>query len=148
MNVGGFWLPEWSSVVDAFTDNFNDSGEDGAAVAIYHRGELMVNIWAGERDNRLAGIANQPWEENTLVNIFSAGKGLVALCVLQLVAQGKLNLDAPVANYWPEFASAYYNRAVARNRLQQKDLACDDLRTAERLGLPVDAKVKKSICGN
>jgi tetratricopeptide (TPR) repeat protein len=48
----------------------------------------------------------------------------------------------------PEFASAYYNRAVAHNRLQEKDLACNDLRAAERLGLPIDAKVKKSICGN
>lgn len=106
MTVNGFWRPEWSPVVDAFAANFADSGEDGAGVAIYHRGELVINIWAGERDNRLAGVSNQPWEENTLVNIFSAGKGLVALCVLQLVAQGKLNLDAPVANYWPEFAGA------------------------------------------
>lgn len=105
MKVDGFWRPEWSPVVDAFAANFIDAGEDGAGVAIYHRGELMVNIWAGERDNRLAGIANQPWEENTLVNIFSAGKGLVALCVLQLVAQGKLNLDTAIADYWPEFAS-------------------------------------------
>lgn len=103
MKVDGFWRAEWSPVVDAFAANFTDAGEDGAGVAIYHRGKLMLNIWAGERDNRLAGIANQPWEENTLVNIFSAGKGLVALCVLQLVAQGKLNLDTPIVDYWPEF---------------------------------------------
>lgn len=48
----------------------------------------------------------------------------------------------------PEFASAYYNRAIARNKLKQKDLACDDLHTAERLGLPVDPKAKKTICGS
>ncbi len=101
--IKGRWTPEWQPVIDAFAANFNE-GEQGAGVALYHRGELVVNIWAGEHSNRLASIANQPWAENTIVNIFSAGKGLVALCVLQLVAQGKLNLDSPIANYWPEFA--------------------------------------------
>lgn len=103
MNIQGKWLPQWQPVVDAFAANFN-AGEQGAGVALYHAGECVVNIWAGERSNRLANIANQPWDENTIVNIFSAGKGLVALCVLQLVAQGKLDLDAPIARYWPEFA--------------------------------------------
>ena len=103
MKIEGTWASKWQPVVEAFAANFNE-GEQGAGVALYHRGELVVNIWAGERSNRLADIANQPWAENTIVNIFSAGKGLVALCVLQLVAQGKLNLDSPIAHYWPEFA--------------------------------------------
>lgn len=103
LTIKGKWSPEWQPVIDAFAANFNE-GEQGAGVALYHRGELVVNIWAGERSNRLANIANQPWAENTIVNIFSAGKGLVALCVLQLVAQGKLNLDSPITHYWPEFA--------------------------------------------
>ena len=100
--INGNWAPQWQPVLDAFAANFRE-GEQGAGVALYHRGELVVNIWTGERSNRLAGISNQPWAENTIVNIFSAGKGLVALCVLQLVAQGKLNLNSPVADYWPEF---------------------------------------------
>lgn len=50
--------------------------------------------------------------------------------------------------YWPQFASAFYNRAVVRKKLQQKDLACEDLNTAEKLGLPIDPKVRKSICGS
>lgn len=103
MNIAGMWAPQWQPVVDAFAANFN-AGEQGAGLALYHRGEMVVNIWAGERSNRLAGIANQPWAENTIVNIFSAGKGLVALCVLQLVAHAKLDLDKPIAHYWPEFA--------------------------------------------
>jgi CubicO group peptidase (beta-lactamase class C family) len=101
--IKGKWSPQWQLVVDAFAANFNE-GEQGAGVALYHRGELVVDIWAGERSNRLASIANEPWAENTIVNIFSAGKGLVALCVLQLVEQGKLNLDSLIAVYWPEFA--------------------------------------------
>jgi CubicO group peptidase (beta-lactamase class C family) len=115
--IKGKWAPQWQPVIDAFAANFDD-GEQGAGVALYYRGELAVNIWAGERTNRLAGIANQPWSEHTIVNIFSAGKGLVALCVLQLVAQGKLQLDAPVAHYWPEFAQA--NKAA----ISVRDVLC------------------------
>lgn len=103
MNVEGSWAAKWQPVVDAFAANFN-AGEQGAGLALYHAGECVVNIWAGERSNRLAQITSHAWEENTLVNVFSAGKGLVALCALQLVAQGKLELKAPVAHYWPEFA--------------------------------------------
>lgn len=103
LTIEGKWSPEWQPVIDAFVANFNED-EQGAGVALHHRGELVVNIWAGERGNRLANIANEPWAENTIVNIFSAGKGLVALCVLQLVEQGKLKLDSPIADYWLEFA--------------------------------------------
>ena len=103
MQIHGQWSAHWQPFVDAFAANFSQ-GEEGAGAALYHRGELVVNIWAGVRSNKLAGIASQPWQESTLVNVFSSGKGLVALCVLQLVAEGKLKLDQPVAELWPEFA--------------------------------------------
>lgn len=105
MNVQGHWSPEWQPLVDAFAHNFTQ-GEEGAGVALHHQGELVVDIQAGTRTNKLAGIAQADWDASTLVNVFSAGKGLVALCVLQLVAQGKLELDKPVAFYWPDFAQA------------------------------------------
>ena len=117
MKIEGKWATNWTPVIDAFIANFTDAGEQGAGVAIYHRGELVVNAWAGERSNRAAGISNQPWDEHTLVNIFSAGKGLVALCVLQLVAQGKLNLDSPIAHYWPEFSSSEKSAITVRQIL-------------------------------
>ncbi|RYY76625.1 MAG: class A beta-lactamase-related serine hydrolase [Gammaproteobacteria bacterium] len=116
LTIKGNWAPRWQPVVDAFSANFND-GEQGAGVALSYRGELVVNIWAGERSNRLAGISNQPWAENTIVNIFSAGKGLVALCVLQLIADGKLNLNSPMANYWPEFAQNNKEKITVRDVL-------------------------------
>jgi CubicO group peptidase (beta-lactamase class C family) len=119
MNIQGMWAPQWQPVVDAFAANFNE-GEQGAGVALYHGGELVVNIWAGERGNRLAGVANEQWAENTIVNIFSAGKGLVALCVLQLVAQGKLNLDSPIAAYWPEFAQGDKTGITVRDVLSHR----------------------------
>jgi len=102
MTINGQWLPLWQPIVDAFAANFAQY-EEGAGLALVHRGELVVNIWAGQRSNKLAGVERTDWSEDTLVNIFSAGKGLVALCVLQLVAEGKLQLDEPVASIWPEF---------------------------------------------
>lgn len=105
MNIRGHWAPQWQPLVDAFAANFNQ-GEEGAGVALYYQGELVVDIQAGIRANKLASIEQTDWDESTLVNVFSAGKGLVALCVLQLVAQGKLELDKPVAHYWPEFAQS------------------------------------------
>lgn len=103
--IQGQWAEGWQPLVDAFAANFTQ-GEQGASVALVHRGELVVNIWAGHRSNKLIGVEAAPWAEDTLVNIFSAGKGLVAACVLKLVAEGKLSLDAPVAEYWPAFAQA------------------------------------------
>ena len=104
--VKGFWAPQWAPVVTAFAENFAAAGEQGAALALHHRGQMALNIWAGDYSNRLAHIENEPWSEQTCVNIFSASKGLVALCALRLVAQGRLDLDRPVADYWPEFAQA------------------------------------------
>jgi CubicO group peptidase (beta-lactamase class C family) len=119
MNIQGVWSAKWQPVVDAFAANFNE-GEQGAGVALYHAGECVVNIWAGERSNRLANISGQAWDETTIVNIFSAGKGFVALCVLQLIAQGKLDLDTPVADYWPEFAQEDKANITVRDVLSHR----------------------------
>jgi len=119
MNINGTWAPQWQPVIDAFAANFNE-GEQGAGLALYHAGECVVNIWAGERSNRLANIANQAWDENSIVNIFSAGKGFVALCILQLVDEGKLNLDSPVADYWPEFAQNDKTKITVRDVLSHR----------------------------
>jgi CubicO group peptidase (beta-lactamase class C family) len=105
MTVNGQWAPQWQPLIDAFAANFAH-GEEGAGISLVHRGELVVNAWAGQRSNKLAGLERVEWSEDTLVNIFSAGKGLVSLCVLQLLADGKLHLDEPVAAIWPEFAQA------------------------------------------
>jgi CubicO group peptidase (beta-lactamase class C family) len=105
MSINGQWSPRWQPVIDTFAANFT-MGEEGAGLALLHRGEMVVNVWAGQRSNKLAGLERVDWSEHTLVNIFSAGKGLVALCILQLVAEGKLQLDEPVADIWPAFAQA------------------------------------------
>ncbi len=116
MQVQGQWQPQWQPFVDAFAANFAQ-GEEGAGAALCYRGELVAHIWAGQCVNKLADITPQPWQSSTLVNVFSAGKGLVALCVLQLVAEGKLALEQPVAELWPEFAQAGKGHITLRHLL-------------------------------
>ena len=89
-------------VRDAFEACFAKHAEVGAAVSVYLEGEPVVDLWGGyaDRDQRT------PWQQDTLTLAFSATKGMTAACVHRLVEQGKLDLDAPVASYWPEFAAA------------------------------------------
>ncbi|MFT4564575.1 MAG: CubicO group peptidase (beta-lactamase class C family) [Gammaproteobacteria bacterium] len=80
-----------------------DSGADlGGSVAIAHRGEVVVDIWGGHRDEQ----RNKPWRSDTITNVFSSTKTMASLCALMLVDRGELDVDLPVARYWPEFAAA------------------------------------------
>lgn len=103
-DIHGHWQPGCEPVVDAFAKNFALGGEKGAALSVIHRGKPLIDIYAGHFSNRLAGTTEQPWQADTRVNIFSAGKPLVAVAVLRLIADGKLNLDDKIASIWPEFA--------------------------------------------
>ena len=102
MHIHGFCDPRFEPVREAFAQNFRDHNEVGAAVAVARQGKLVVDLWAGHQD----AAKSLPWVENTIVNVWSIGKALVAICLLRLVEQGKVELDAPVARYWPEFAQA------------------------------------------
>ncbi len=98
----------------AFARLFEETGEQGAAVSVYRHGELVISLWCGSRDKS----RSLPWEERTQVNVFSASKGLVALCALQLVEAGALDLDIPIAHYWPEFA------AGGKSPIRLRDILC------------------------
>ena len=74
--------------------------ELGASVAVTLEGRSLVDLWGGYCDEERA----QPWQRDTLVNVWSVTKGMTALCALRLVERGELELDAPVARFWPEFA--------------------------------------------
>jgi CubicO group peptidase (beta-lactamase class C family) len=89
-------------VREAFTQNFLQGKEIGAAVAAWVDGELVVNLWAGTADE----AGTKPWQVDTLSTVLSGTKGITSTCVHQLVERGDLNLNAPVARYWPEFAQA------------------------------------------
>ncbi len=93
--------PRFAAVRDAFADNFARHGDVGAACAVYHRGRRVVDLWGGLADRD----RGTPWERDTLALVFSTTKGIAATCVLRLVERGLLDLDAPLARYWPEFAA-------------------------------------------
>src|SRR5262249_47248450 len=82
----------------------------GAALAVYLDGEPVIDLWGGYAD----AARNQPWRRDTIVNLYSVGKAISAVCLLRLVDAGLVDLDAPVARYWPEFAQAGKARLPVR----------------------------------
>jgi CubicO group peptidase (beta-lactamase class C family) len=94
--------PRFARVKDVFAENFAAKGEVGAAVAITLDNRPVVDIWAGFADR----AKTRPWTRDTIVNVWSTTKGPAAMCLHRLAEQGRLDLDAPVARYWPEFAQA------------------------------------------
>ena len=98
----GFTAPGWEPVADAFRANFAHRHEVGAAFTAYHRGEKVVDLWGGAADEQTGA----PWEEDTLVLVFSTTKGATALTANLLAQRGELDIAAPVTEYWPEFAGA------------------------------------------
>ncbi|AGZ42598.1 EstA family serine hydrolase [Actinoplanes friuliensis] len=87
------WADERFGVVaDTFARNFTDFDEDGAAVTVYAGGRKVVELWRGEG-----------WQQDTVVPVFSCAKAIVSICVHLLAQQGRLDLDAPVSDVWPEF---------------------------------------------
>jgi CubicO group peptidase (beta-lactamase class C family) len=89
-------------VRDVFAEQLANPAELGAAVAVTLDGRRVVDLWGGHAD----AARTLPWTPDTIVNLFSTTKGMTALCAHRLADQGKLDLDAPVARYWPEFAQS------------------------------------------
>jgi CubicO group peptidase (beta-lactamase class C family) len=99
--IHGHCDPRYAAVRDAFAEGFEARSELGAAVAVTRGGEPVVDLWAGHAD--LA--RTRPWQADTLVHVYSVTKGMTALCAHRLIERGVLDLDAPAARYWPEFAA-------------------------------------------
>jgi CubicO group peptidase (beta-lactamase class C family) len=100
--IHGTCDPRFTRVRQAFAEGFRSRDEVGAAVAVCLDGEAVIDLWAGFADQE----KTKPWQRDTLVNVYSTTKGMTALCAHRLVEEGRLDLDAPVARYWPEFAEA------------------------------------------
>jgi CubicO group peptidase (beta-lactamase class C family) len=100
--VHGQCEPAFSRVRAALADTLAAGAEVGAALAVYVEGQPVVDLWGGHAD----AARTRAWERDTLVNLYSVGKAVSAVCVLRLVDAGRLELDAPLARYWPEFAQA------------------------------------------
>lgn len=98
----GWTAKGFEGVREAFESNFAEGNEVGASFAAYHRGHKVVDLWGGVADPE----TQRPWEEDAIALTFSTTKGVTAACAHKLADEGRLDVDAPVAKYWPEFATA------------------------------------------
>lgn len=112
--VDGLVAPGFEPVRDAFIENFESRGDVGAACCVYVRGEPVVDLCGGTTGQ---GDGASPYTGRTLQLVASATKGALAICAHRLVEQGALDLDAPVAKYWPEFGVAGKERLPVRSLL-------------------------------
>ncbi|POX59599.1 EstA family serine hydrolase [Streptomyces sp. Ru62] len=114
--IHGHCDPRFAAVREAFEENFRERGELGAAVAVTVAGQTVVDLWGGWAD----AARTRPWARDTLVNVWSTSKGPVALCAHVLADRGLLDLDAPVATYWPEFAAEGKDKVLVRHLLSHR----------------------------
>lgn len=89
-------------VREAFHREFSRGNELGAGLCVTLEGRTVVDLWGGFADEQ----RSRPWRRDTLANVYSSTKGITAIAAHRLVDEGRLDLDAPVARYWPEFAAA------------------------------------------
>jgi len=108
--VYGHCEPAFERVRDALSEILTSGSEVGVALAVYVDKHAVVDLWAGHADGARARL----WDRDTIVNLYSVGKAVTAVCALRLVEAGLLDLDAPVARYWPEFAQAGKARIPVR----------------------------------
>lgn len=141
MEVHGYCDERFARVRDAFAENFTQRGDIGACFAATLEGEYVIDLWAGHQDE----ARQKPWQEDTIINVYSSTKTMTFLCALMLADRGQLDLEAPVANYWPEFAAAGkdnvlvkhflshsaglpgFSRAMSSEELYNWELCCADL---------------------
>jgi len=102
IKINGFCDEQFERVKNAFVRNFKSDLEVGASFAATINGKFVIDMWAGHAD----AAKTSSWEQDTIVNVYSTTKVMTVLCTLMLVDRGLLDLDAPVAKYWPEFAQA------------------------------------------
>ena len=101
MEVSGYCDSKFSKVREVLAESVAKGDDIGASVAVTIEGETVIDLWAGHKDEeRLV-----PWDENTIVNVYSSTKTMSFICALILADRGQLDFDANVADYWPEFAS-------------------------------------------
>jgi CubicO group peptidase (beta-lactamase class C family) len=109
----GHASPGFEAVREVFVENFTRRGELGGACCAYHRGEKVVDLWGGIR-NKATG---EPWEQDTMVLVYSATKGLAAMTLAIAHSRRWLDYEERVAAYWPEFAQQGKEKITVRQLL-------------------------------
>ncbi len=124
----------WEPVREAFVANFRAGREVGAACAVYQHGEKVVDLWGGWRDPQ----TRSPWQEDTLVLVFSTTKGMASLAVAVAHSRGLFDYDEKVSTYWPEFGQNGKEDVTVRQLLSHQAGVCaiDEPMDLETLGDP------------
>ena len=118
--IHGLASPEFKEVEAEFKRNFSERGELGAACAVYLKGKKVVDLWGGYRDVE----TYSPWEEDTLIHVFSATKGISALAIAVAHSRGYFDYDQTVSTYWPEFAENEKGSITIRELLAHQAGLC------------------------
>lgn len=105
--------PRFERVRAAFAANFAERGEVGASLCVIVVGETVVDLWGGHADE----ARTRPWERGTIANVYSSTKGVAALAAAMLVDRGELDVEHPVADYWPGFGQAGKEAITVRQLL-------------------------------
>jgi len=132
--ISGFVKPEFESVRNVFIENFEKRDELGAACCIYYKGEKVVDLWGGTRNE----ATGESWEEDTMVLVWSTTKGLSALAMAHAHSQGLYDYDEPVSKYWPEIAQNGKERITVRQLIAHQAglFAFDELGNREIIADP------------
>lgn len=115
-DISGQCDERFGPVRQAFTENFQGRGEVGASVCVMRNGEVLVDLYGGWCDE----ARSKPWQPNTITDFYSVGKALLSVLVLQLVDQGHVGLDDPIARVWPEFGAHGKGAATIRHALSHQ----------------------------
>jgi len=116
MSVQGTCTSRFAQVREEFERNFAERGEVGASVCVTIDGETVVDMWGGIAEP----ASGRAWRADTVGNVWSATKGATALCAHMLASRGQLDLNAPVAQYWPEFAKSGKEAVLVRHLLNHQ----------------------------
>jgi CubicO group peptidase (beta-lactamase class C family) len=116
MAIQGTCEPRFARVREEFERNFAERGAVGASVCVTVDGEPVVDLWGGDADP----AAGRAWDRDTVGHVWSATKGATALCAHMLASRGRLDLNAPVARYWPEFAKNGKDGILVRHLLNHQ----------------------------
>ena len=116
--VKGHCEDAFSPLREAFEQNFREGLEIGASVAAVHQGKLVANLWGGSADRR----GQRPWDEDTIACVFSTSKIVAICCALIAIDRGLMELDQPVARYWPEFGKHGKDSITIRDALTHRAL--------------------------
>ncbi len=114
--INGYFHKKYESVYNEFKKSFEIGSELGASFSVYKKGQPLIDLYGGYRNKK----KTLKWNKNTIVNVHSTGKGLVAMCISILIDRGLLELNEKVSKYWPEFKSNNKENILIRDLLSHQ----------------------------